>query len=211
MSDKEQTMIVVRVLIPEIRNHIKKISPPASAFFGDEDLDRILEATLSEALDVIADRDSVLVGEFMQALKGSFSFLQESTEKEEQPAEQHTDTTVCADDEEKGEEAPVPAVSLQTSGVNKKKGITHIVVRLKSGLLNSNLFVGVRITGGLNTLVGRRINAGKDTSHPIIVPHGHKLTLRILKTGEFTFPVKVRRRLKAPKVLPPYTIDTEAE
>ena len=184
MSDTERTMTVVRALIPEIRNHIKKVSPPTSAFFGDEDLDRILEVTLSEALAVIADRDSVLVGEFMQALKGSFSFLQESAEEEEQPAEQNRGTEECVDDEERQEEAQVPApvVSLETSDVNKKKGVSYVVVRLKSGLLNSNLFVRVRITGGLNKLVGRRISAGKDTSHPIIVPHGHKLTLRILKT-----------------------------
>ena len=201
MSNREQTMAVVRALVPEIRNHIKKISPPTFDFFGDEDLDRILEATVSEALDVIANRDSVLVGEFVQAIKGSFSFLQESPEeeKQEQPNdEEEGDMTDTEADERSADESgiaeqpqedkkhkeekrvSVPVVSLQVSGANEKKGVTYVVVRLKSESPDSNLFVGVRISGGLNKLVGLRINAEENTSHSIPVPHGHKVTLRIL-------------------------------
>ena len=197
MSDKTKiTQESLDSLTPAIRDIIKEENNLGDA--ADLIIDPILASLLPHIFEVVEEGgEEVSVEDVRQKIQ---EFVQQSERPEdpEEPAEP--------------EERSVPVVSLSVASVNEAKGIAHVTVKLETEPLEENLFVKVQASGGSDDEVFRRINAGRVESHPITVPTGRNITLSIVPFNEIgEIPAEIGKKIKAPKVLPPYAIINQEE
>lgn len=194
MSDTTKTRITqenLDSLIPAIRDVIMEegnLNENANSL-----IDSLLVALLPHVFEVVEEGGAEISIEDVRERLREFFEAQVSEDSE------HAEEPVA-------EENILPVVSLRIASTNEHKGIAHVTVKLETEPLKENLFVAVRASGGSSDTVIRRINAGKTESHPITVPTGRGITLSIVSFDAVEMSEEIRKKVKAPKELPPYTI-----
>lgn len=203
MSDKAKTQITqdkLDSMLPEIRNAIKEESglTDNAALI----IDPILATLLPHVFEVVEEGgEEISIEDVRQEIR---DFIQ-SVENADNGSEGSDEEAAVASEE------GLPVVSLRVASTNERKGIAHVTVQLETGPLQEDLFVQVLASGGSSGTVFRRINAGKTESHPITIATGRNITLSIVEFADVEMPKEIRKKMKAPKELTPYTIINQEE